>query len=126
MLKRAHKQLFYDMCGPLMRFNGWTYRRIRAPRAGVVKVQLGPGQGKYLDGWVNVDANMFTGKCDVWTDLRFALPFRDNTVDIFYSHHVIEHLPDIPGHFREMYRCLKPGGVFRVGGPNGEIGRAHV
>ncbi len=91
-----------------------------APREGVNKVQLGPGQKNYLPGWINVDANMFTGKCDVWADMRCPLPFRDNTVDVFYSHHVIEHLPDLAFHFREIYRCLKPGGVFRIGGPNGD------
>ena len=84
------------------------------------EVQLGPGQKNYLPGWVNVDANIFTGKCDVWTDLRNPLPFRDATVNAFYSHHVIEHLPDLAFHFSEMYRCLKPGGSFRVGGPNGD------
>ena len=73
-------------------------------------------------GWINVDANAFTGKCDVWADLRNRLPFRDASVDAFYSHHVIEHLPDhaLGAHFREMSRCLKPGGAVRVGGPNGD------
>jgi predicted SAM-dependent methyltransferase len=63
---------------------------------------------------------MFTGKCDVWADLRNKLPFRDNTVDVFYSYHVIEHLPDLQFHFDEMFRCLKAGGVIRIGGPNGD------
>jgi hypothetical protein len=26
----------------------------------------------------------------------------------------------LPFHFREIYRCLKPGGVVRVGGPNAD------
>lgn len=119
-MKRDHKQMFYSLCGPLMRLNGLLYRAFRAPAGGTVKVHLGPGQSNYLDGWVNVDANMFTGKCDVWADLRYPLPFRDGTVDVIYSHHVIEHLPDLPGHFAEMFRALKPGGVFRIGGPNGD------
>ncbi len=119
-MKRDHKQMFYSLCGPLMRLNGLLYRAFRAPAEGTVKVHLGPGQSNYLDGWVNVDANMFTGKCDVWADLRYPLPFRDGTVDVIYSHHVIEHLPDLPGHFAEMFRALKPGGVFRIGGPNGD------
>ncbi len=61
-------------------------------------------------------------RIDVWADLRNALPFRDNTVDVFYSHHMIEHLPDaiLPFHFKEMFRCLKPGGFIRVGGPHGD------
>ena len=67
-----------------------------------------------------VCAKLFTGKCDVWADLRNPLPFADGTVDAVYSHHVIEHLPDLKGHFRDIHRILKPGGVYRVGGPNGD------
>ena len=103
-----------------MRANGIVYRHLRAPRNGELRVQLGPGQKNYIDGWVNVDANMFTGKCDVWADLRNPLPFRDGTVTCLYSHHVIEHLPDVQAHVDEAFRCLKPAGVYRVGGPNGD------
>jgi SAM-dependent methyltransferase len=122
MLARRTKQLFYVFAGPVMRANGVIYRSLLAPRHsnGVMKVQLGPGQKNYLAGWVNVDANMLTGRCDVWADLRNPLPFHDATVDVLYSHHVIEHLPDLAFHFSELYRCLKPGGIFRVGGPNGD------
>ena len=122
MIARKTKALFYAMAGPAMRLNGAFYRKFRAPRSGVVKVQLGPGREHYLDGWINLDANIFTKNCDVWTDFRNKLPFRDGSVDAFYSHHVIEHLPDglLLFHFREMFRCLKSGGVFRVGGPNGD------
>jgi SAM-dependent methyltransferase len=120
MLSRTAKTLIYLLAWPAMKLNGHVYRLCRAPRSGLVRVHLGPGQRKYLPGWVNVDANMFTGKCDVWANLSDGLPFRDDTVDAIYSHHVIEHLPDLDSHFREMFRVLKPGGVFRVGGPNGD------
>lgn len=103
-----------------MSLNGWLYRNLRAPRDGIVKVHLGPGQRHYIYGWINVDANIFTGKCDVWADLRNRLPFRTSTVYAMYSHHVIEHLPHLESHFAEVYRCLKPGGIYRVGGPNGD------
>ncbi len=103
-----------------MWLNGMLYRNFRAPKSGVVRVHLGPGQDKYLDGFVNVDANIFTGKADVWADLRNPLPFLNESVDCFYSHHTIEHLPNIQFHIQEVYRCLKPGGVYRVGGPNGD------
>lgn len=120
MLPRRLKELFFRWAGLPMFINGILYRNFRAPRSGLVKVHLGPGQKKYLPGWLNVDANMFTGKCDVWADFRRPLPFHDATVDAVYSHHVIEHLPSLHQHFREVFRCLKPGGIYRVGGPNGE------
>jgi len=120
MLPRHLKSAFYASAGPLMKINGVLYRRFRAPRDGRIQVHLGPGQKNYIDGWINVDANIFTGKCDVWADLRNPLPFHDSTVDAFYSHHMIEHLPDIRNHLVDVFRCLKPGGTYRLGGPNGD------
>ncbi len=120
MLSRRVKAAYYVSCAPLMWANGLIYRWTRAPRNGLIRVHLGPGQKNYLPNWINVDANMFTGRCDVWADLRDPLPFHDGSVSAFYSHHVIEHLPDLTQHFREVYRCLRPGGVYRVGGPNGD------
>jgi len=120
MLSRAAKAAFYIGAGPLMRINGVLYRMLRAPRSGHQKAHLGPGQSNYIPGWINVDANTFTGRCDVWADLRNPLPFRDGTLDAIYSHHVVEHLPSMASHFAEAHRCLKPGGVYRVAGPNGD------
>lgn len=120
MLSRRAKDAFYKISGPAMKVNGFLYRQFRAPRSGPLKVQLGPGQNNYLPGWINVDANAFTGKCDVWADLRNPLPFRDSTVVAMYSHHVVEHLPNLAFHFQDVIRCLQPGGVYRVGGPNGD------
>jgi predicted SAM-dependent methyltransferase len=126
MMSRRIKAGYYLLAGPILRVNGWLYRRLRAPRSGSVRVQLGPGQKNYLEGWINVDANRFTARCDVWADLRNPLPFRTGTLDAVYSHHVIEHLPDLEGHVREVFRCLKPGGVYRVGGPNGDAAVARL
>jgi len=120
MLSRFAKATYYRVAGPFMALNGTLYRHFRAPRSGLQRVHLGPGQRNYIEGWINVDANMFTGKCDVWTDFTGRLPFRDRTLDAIYSHHVVEHLPDLERHFAEAYRCLKPGGTYRVGGPNGD------
>lgn len=121
MLGRDAKATYYLLAGPIMRVNASLYRRFRAPKQGqFVKVHLGPGQKKYMTGWINVDANMFTGKCDVWCDLHHPLPFYEATVDAMYSHHVVEHLAGLHEHFRDVYRCLKPGGGYRVGGPNGD------
>lgn len=122
MLSRELKALYYVAARVPMAASNRLYRVLRAPRTGTVKVHLGPGQNNYIEGWINVDANLFSAQPDVWADLRDALPFRDGTVDVFYSHHMIEHLPDktLPFHMREMYRCLKPGGFVRIGGPDGD------
>jgi predicted SAM-dependent methyltransferase len=121
MLSRRAKSTFYTVAGPLMALNGLLYKQLRAPRSGMVRAHLGPGQKGYLDGWINIDANVFTGKCDLWADLRNPLPFHDGTLDAVYSHHMIEHLPDLPAHIQDVYRCLKPGGKYRVAGPNGDM-----
>lgn len=125
MLSRTAKAAFYAAAGPLMAANGGVYRMFRAPRDGAsrkpVRVHLGPGQERYIPGWLNVDANMFTARCDIWADLRRPLPFRDATVDAVYSHHVVEHLPDVEAHFKDVHRILKPGGIYRIGGPNGDV-----
>src|SRR5262245_40371762 len=120
MMRREPTAFLYAVSSPILKINGILYRRFRAPRTGIVKVQLGPGQRNYLPDWINLDANILTAKIDVWVDLRNPLPFHDSTVSAIYSHHVVEHLPDLFFHFREIYRTLKPGGIFRVGGPNGD------
>lgn len=123
MLSRQIKALYYNVAGPVMRLNGVFYRHFRAKsvlKHSLVRLHLGPGQGNYMPGWVNIDANTFTGKCDVWADLRNPLPFPDNSVDAVYSHHMIEHLPDQEAHLRDVFRVLKRGGIYRVGGPNGD------
>jgi len=120
MMPRWAKAGFYTACGPFMALNAQVYRWLRSPRTGPVRIHLGPGRDKYLPGWINVDANIFTGRCDVWADLRNSLPFPDGIATAVYSHHVVEHLPSLPRHLAEVYRCLRPGGVYRLGGPNGD------
>jgi predicted SAM-dependent methyltransferase len=122
MISRELKSLFYAAMRLPMKWNAAFYRALRAPRHGEVKVHLGPGQNNYVEGWINLDANFITARVDVWADLSNTLPFRDATVDAFYSHHVIEHLSDrvIASLFKEMCRCLKPTGIIRIGGPDGD------
>jgi SAM-dependent methyltransferase len=44
-------------------------------------------------------------KMDV-TDIQYA----DDSFDVIYCSHVLEHVPDDIGAMRELYRVLKPGG----------------
>ena len=39
------------------------------------------------------------------------LPFEDNSFDMVYSSHVLEHIPNPEKALQEIYRVLKPGGI---------------
>jgi len=41
--------------------------------------------------------------------------FEDQAFDVIYAWHVIEHVPDMARFLKEVYRVLKPGGVFFFG-----------
>ncbi len=46
--------------------------------------------------------------------------FPDGYFDALVAKHVVEHLPDPPGAFRQFARLLKPGGILVFGTPNTE------
>jgi len=101
----------------------------------MIKLNLGCGP-KTPDGWVNVDywigarlrqlpiiglfANFFTksnwNNDLVLQDLTKKWQWGNNSADIVYSSHTIEHMWKEDGeHFlSEAFRVLKPGGVIRV------------
>jgi SAM-dependent methyltransferase len=47
-----------------------------------------------------------------------ALAFEDESFDLVYSFHALEHIPDFREALREMSRVLRPGGTFCIGTPN--------
>lgn len=46
----------------------------------------------------------------VWFD-GVLLPLRTSSVDAIFSSHVLEHVEDLPGLFRELERVLRPNGI---------------
>lgn len=80
-----------------------------------MKLNLGCGNKK-IAGFCNVDKY---GDPDLRLDLeRMPWPWKDNSVDEIYLHHVLEHLGESKdtylGIWKEMYRVLKPAGVVIV------------
>jgi predicted SAM-dependent methyltransferase len=103
----------------------------------MLKLNLGCGSHTPSD-WINVDYAMgaWIAKLPIislinknfkilnldWPDnifiydLRKKFPWQDDSVDVVYSSHTLEHLSKTEGqHFlRECHRVLKPNGIIRI------------
>ncbi len=60
-------------------------------------------------------ADLYSPIADVKADIC-DLPFEENTFDVVFSNHVLEHIEDDKKAMSELYRVLKPGGmgVFQI------------
>ena len=66
----------------------------------------------------NIDyttTDLLSPLADVKADIC-NLPFEDNTYDVIFCNHVLEHIPDDTKAMQELYRVLKPGGtgIFQI------------
>lgn len=78
-----------------------------------MKVEIGCGNNKRLKEAICVDI-LDLPDVDIVFDVNLGLPFFENdSVDEIYSHHVLEHLKDLSSFMNEVYRVLKPGGIFK-------------
>lgn len=55
-------------------------------------------------------ADLYSPIADVKADIC-DLPFEDNSFDVVFCNHVLEHIPDDTKAMQELYRVLKPGGM---------------
>jgi len=90
------------------------------------KLQIGAaGDSSLLDNWINVDVlggQARRTKSGIATEIALnvattPLPFDDDSCEVVYAAHVLEHL-EFPGQtfflLQEVYRVLKPGGTVRI------------
>lgn len=84
----------------------------------MLKVDLGCGPNP-LNGFVGVDRFPFEN-VDVVADINCALPFDDDTVDLLYASHSLEHVEDIMATMREVYRVCKHGAQVCIIAPYNE------
>jgi predicted SAM-dependent methyltransferase len=82
-----------------------------------LKLHLGCGTN-HIDGWLNID--LISTGADLPWDLRYPLPFPDNSVAAVFHEHLLEHLrfPAAVTFLRECHRVLRAGGVLRVAVPD--------
>lgn len=85
----------------------------------MLKLNLGCG-GVTYSGWDNIDCVPELSKNGhefLCHDLRLGLPYQDNSVDLIYSSHFLDHLEaskEVPKLLTECYRVLRPRGVIRL------------
>ena len=60
-------------------------------------------------------ADLFSPLADVKCDIQ-DMPFEDNTFDVIFCNHVLEHVDDDKKAMSELHRVMKPGGfgIFQV------------
>jgi len=97
------------------------------PGDGKVKLNFGSHIQMFSHGWHNLDALNLSGFANQY-GFRFnmvdvagltakkPLPFADDSVDLIFSSHMLEHLTVDDGavFLRECYRIMKPGATMRL------------
>lgn len=75
-------------------------------------VDLGCGNRKY-PGSIGID-RIRLENVDVVADLNLGIPLKDNSVDMIFSSHYIEHAKDVLTLIEEIHRVLKPSGIAEI------------
>lgn len=83
------------------------------------KLEIGSGS-KRIAGFETLDI-VSNPTVDYLSDASKNLPFKNDTFDLIYSSHVLEHIPWYLAEttLREWVRILTPGGILEVWVPNG-------
>ena len=77
-------------------------------------MKLNLGCGKDLkEGYVNLDIVDYGGN-QIHDINKFPYPFADNYFDEIYASHVLEHIDNFNKTITELYRILKPNGIFCI------------
>lgn len=87
----------------------------RPKPGGMVKIDLGCGARKAM-GFIGVDRSSLPG-VDVIADINGRLPFRDNSVDLLFASHSLEHAEKLLPTLKEIYRICKHGAQLCVLAP---------
>jgi len=99
------------------------------PPDGLKKINLGSFINMFYYGWENVDIIDLSDFAKVngyifrQLDVRKGLPYDDNSVDLIFSSHLIEHLTynEALKLLKECNRVLRDGGVLRIATPHAKF-----
>jgi len=93
----------------------------------MIKLHLGCGE-KRIDGFINIDSR-YLPTVDKVDNIRFLRSFEDNSIDLIYSSHVLEHFSRWDYHqcLKRWYDLLKPGALLRIAVPDfAKIARHYI
>lgn len=114
------------------RLTNYLFQKFKISK-GTKLLDVGCGRGEFLNGFIEMgvcgygvdltnSASSYCPKAEIsQADIENeGLPYQDNTFDVVFSKSVIEHFhnPDIL--IKEIYRCLKPGGLIITMAPSWE------
>lgn len=83
------------------------------------KLHLGAGQN-VLPGWLNTDLHDYGREDLVYLDARRRFPLPDESFELVFSEHMLEHLTFADGQrcLHESFRVLRPGARIRIATPS--------
>lgn len=81
-------------------------------------LNIGCGQVFHPD-WTNIDLITINPLVKE-VDIRRGLPYPDNTFDVVYHSHILEHLDreEVIPFLKSCFRVTKPGGIIRIATPD--------
>jgi SAM-dependent methyltransferase len=93
-----------------------VWARVRVGGLAPVVLDLGCGPAKQYPDNLGLDLRLAPG-VDAVADLSRSLPIADDSVDVIFTVHILEHLIDFLVLVDECHRVLRPGGVLHVMSP---------
>lgn len=83
-----------------------------------LKLHLGCGT-KHIENYVNIDIRYLPGVDEI-NNIKFLRNYQENTVDVIYACHVLEHFSrwEYEHVLRRWYELLKPDGILRLAVPD--------
>ena len=76
-----------------------------------VKINIGCGP-HHLDGWVNLDHHRHSEDVREWSWPSY-IPVVDNRADMVFTSHFLNYVEDFDKFFLEIWRVLRPNGIYR-------------